>query len=264
MVTQLTQTPSFQSTTANASNASSVLPLITRQSALFLDFDGTLVDIASQPDLVVMPDGLQDLLAKLSRELGGALAIVSGRGLHDLDHYLTPLRLPAAAEHGAVQRNTEGQVTHVAVPHLQDIQRVALALASEHAGLRVEIKTAAIALHYRHAPELETLCLVAMAEAVKRTPGVELIHGKFVFEVKTAGVSKGSAIQAFMAQAAFAGRRAIFAGDDTTDESGFPVVQAIGGQGIKVGAGSTLADFRCASPAALRQWLQNFSEAGNT
>ena len=203
------------------------------------------------------------MLAKLSHKLGGALAIVSGRGLPDIDHYLAPTRLPIAAEHGAVQRNADGQVTHAAVPHLQDIQRVALALASEHAGLRVEIKSAALALHYRHAPQLEALCLTAMAEAVKRTPGVELIHGKCVFEIKTAGVSKGSAIKAFMAQACFAGRQAIFAGDDTTDESGFPVVQAMGGQGIKVGAGSTLADFRCASPTALRQWLQNFSEAGD-
>lgn len=211
-----------------------------------------------------MPEGLQHLLANLSRQLDGALAIISGRGLHDLDHYLAPLRLPAAAEHGAVQRNADGHVTYAAVPHLQDIQRVAMALASEHAGLRVEIKTAAIALHYRHAPQLETFCLSTMAEAVKRAPGVELIHGKFVFEVKPASVSKGSAIQSFMAQTTFAGRRAIFAGDDTTDESGFPVVQATGGQGIKVGAGSSRADFRCASPTALRQWLQLFSETGHT
>ena len=234
--------------------------MITRQSALLLDFDGTLVDIASQPDLIVIPEGLADLLANLSHKLGGALAIVSGRGLEDLDRYLAPLALPTAAEHGAVQRDAGGNITTAAVPYLYDIERVALALASEHAGLRVEIKSAAIALHYRHAPHLEALCLVAMAEAVKRTPGVELIQGKFVFEVKPAGVSKGSAIQTFMAQAGFAGRPAIFAGDDTTDESGFPVVQAMGGHGIKVGAGSTLADFRCTSPNALRHWLQNFSE----
>lgn len=255
---------SIAESAAFASHASSTLPSITRQSALFLDFDGTLVDIASQPDLVVVPDGLADLLANVSRELDGALAIVSGRGLQDLDHYLAPLSFPAAAEHGAVQRNAGGDITHAAVPYLHDIERVALALVSEQAGLRIEIKSAAISLHYRHAPQLEELCLIALAEAVKRTPGVELIHGKCVFEVKPAGVSKGSAIQAFMAQSGFIGRQPIFAGDDTTDESGFPVVQAMGGHGIKVGPGGTLADFRCANPAALREWLQAFVEACNT
>ena len=253
---QLSQTL-FSKNTASAAalNGEPQLPRLTRQTALFLDFDGTLVDIAPEPDQVAVPEGLTDLLARLSIHLEGALAIVSGRELADLDHYLEPLQLPVAAQHGAAQRNAKGEITQVAAPHLQDIQRVALALANEHSGLRVEIKSAAIALHYRQAPQLEELCLLTMAEAVKRTPGVEIIHGKCVFEVKPAGVSKGRAIQAFMAQAPFAGRVAVFAGDDTTDESGFPVITAMGGLGIKVGAGNSLAEYRCASPAALRRWL---------
>jgi trehalose 6-phosphate phosphatase len=236
------------------------LPVAGPQSALFLDFDGTLVDIAPQPDLVVVPDGLLALLGRLSDQLGGALAIVSGRPLGEIDHFLSPLILPAAAEHGAVQRFDPHSVQSHAVPDLHDVRRVALALAAEHSGLSVEIKSAAVAVHYRHAPALENICLEELAEAVKRTAGVELMQGKFVFEVKPSGISKGSAIAAFMSQPPFAGRSAFFAGDDTTDEAGFAAVQAMGGQGIKIGAGPSLARYRCASPALLRQWLKTTSE----
>jgi trehalose 6-phosphate phosphatase len=230
------------------------------RTALFLDFDGTLVDIAAQPDLVVVPEGLPALLGGLSQALGGALAIVSGRPLGEIDHFLSPLILPAAAEHGAVQRLDRQSVQSHAVPDLHDVRRVALALAAEHSGLSVEIKSAAVAVHYRHAPALEKLCLGELAEAVKRTAGVELMQGKFVFEVKPSGISKGSAIQSFMSQPPFAGRAALFAGDDTTDEAGFAAVQAMGGQGMKIGEGPSLARYRCASPALLRQWLRTTSE----
>ncbi|MES2361190.1 MAG: trehalose-phosphatase [Pseudomonadota bacterium] len=237
-----------------------VLPAVMPQTALFLDFDGTLAEIASQPELVQVPADLADTLRHLAGRLGGALAIVSGRRLADIDGFLAPLLLPVAAEHGAVQRLSNERTVHHATPDLHDIARVALALAAQHAGLHVEIKSAAIALHYRHAPELESLCLEAMAEAVKRTPGVDLMQGKCVVEIKPAGVSKGTAIQAFMAEAPFAGRVPVFAGDDTTDEAGFAAVQSMGGQGIKVGAGDSLAEYRCASPAMVRQWLQSAFE----
>ncbi|MCY1166130.1 MAG: trehalose-phosphatase [Pseudomonadota bacterium] len=240
--------------------SSPALPAVTQQTALFLDFDGTLVEIASQPELVQVPKNLVDTLRHLAGRLDGALAIVSGRRLADLDGFLAPLLLPAAAEHGAVQRLSSDRTVHLATPDLHDIARVALALAAQHAGLHVEIKSAAIALHYRHAPGLETLCLETMAEAVKRTPGVDLMQGKCVVEIKPAGVSKGTAIQSFMSLPPFAGRVPVFAGDDTTDEAGFAAVQAMGGQGIKVGAGDSLAEHRCASPARLRQWLQSAFE----
>lgn len=259
--------PPLSPTLASGSLATSgrVLPAVTRQTALFLDFDGTLAEIASQPELVQVPADLVDTLRHVAGRLGDALAIVSGRRLADLDGFLAPLLLPAAAEHGAVQRLSKDRTVHFATPDLHDIARVALALAAQHAGLHVEIKSAAIALHYRHAPELESLCLEAMAEAVKRTPGVNLMQGKCVVEIKPAGVSKGTAIQAFMAEAPFAGRVPVFAGDDTTDEAGFAAVQAMGGQGIKVGAGDSLAEYRCASPALLRQWLQSaFVEKAGT
>ena len=231
------------------------LPRITLRTALFLDFDGTLVDIAPQPDSVCVPTELTSVLRQLGERLEGALAIVSGRSLRDLDRFLSPLSLATAAEHGAQNRLASGEMVSVAAPDLRRVANQAEALASSHAGLRVEIKSFAVALHYRQAPTLQALCLLTMQDAASRTPGVELLHGKCVIEIKPAGVSKGTAIRAFMAQAAFAGRWPLFAGDDVTDESGFAVVQALGGQGIKVGDGPTMAQHHCASPALLRQWL---------
>jgi trehalose 6-phosphate phosphatase len=237
------------------------LPLINSRSALFLDFDGTLVDIAQQPDQVVIPDYMVELLSGLSAQLGGALAIVSGRKMTDLDKFLSPLRLPAAAEHGAEQRLPTGNLVHLAAPKLHPVIRVMLALASEHAGLRAEIKSSAAALHYRQAPALEELCLQTLAEAVKLTPGVELLHGKCVLEVKPAGISKGTAMEMFMLYPPFAGRQPVFAGDDTTDEAGFAAMLTLGGQGVKIGQGATLARHRCKSPELLRQWLQHSLQA---
>ena len=236
------------------------LPTIKANTALFLDFDGTLVDIAAQPDLVTVPRGLVDLLAQLSEQLNGALAIVSGRPLADLDTYLAPLKLPLAAEHGAIFRFANGQPIASTPPALHDVIRVASALAGQHAGLKVEIKSHAVALHYRHAPELERLCLEAMAEAIKRSPGLELLCGKFVFDIKPSGITKGTAIQALMDQPPFKGRVPWFAGDDTTDEAGFAAVQSSGGETIKIGAGASLAYYRCADPVTLRQWLAYSAE----
>ena len=227
-----------------------------RSTALFLDFDGTLADLAPQPEAVRVADDLVPLLRQLFSHVDGALAIVSGRRLSDLDEFLRPLELPSAAEHGAQRRLASAQVVSISPPDLQHAITMASALAAQHAGLRVEIKNAAVALHYRHAPELQSLCLQVMNQAVTASTGVELLSGKYVFEIKPAGVSKGTAIAAFMREAPFAGRVPIFAGDDVTDEAGFSAVQALGGAGIKVGVGETLAHYRCASPAALRQWLQ--------
>jgi trehalose 6-phosphate phosphatase len=237
-------------------------------TALFLDFDGTLADLAPQPEAVQVADDLVPVLRLLFSHLGGALAIVSGRRLCDLDEFLRPLELPSAAEHGAQRRLADGQLVSIPPPDLQHAIKAASALTMQHPRLRVEIKNAAVALHYRHAPELEELCLQVMTEAVTASSGVELLHGKYVFEIKPAGVSKGTAIATFMLQAPFAGRVPLFAGDDVTDEAGFSAVQALGGFGIKVGEGKTVAQYRCPSPAALRQWLQdacpvNVSMPGN-
>ncbi len=233
-----------------------LLPPLTSRSALFLDFDGTLVDIAPRPDDVSVGPHLVATLGVLHDFLGGALAIVSGREIAGLDAFLSPLILPAAGAHGATLRHADGTLTAVAPPDLFLVSRAAQRLVVLHPQLLVERKDAAVALHYRQAPELESLCLETLTEAVSRSPGTELMRGKQVFEVKPLGVNKGQAVSAFMAAAPFAGRIPLFAGDDLTDEDGFAAVQQLGGHGLKVGDGPSQARHRCASPGEFRRWLE--------
>lgn len=231
------------------------LPSITRDTALFLDFDGTLADLAPEPDAVRVEQGLVTILATLYEALGGALAIITGRRLADLDHFLSPLRLPAAFEHGAQFRRLDGELVCLAAPDLREALGAAQALARQHAGLRVEAKQSSVALHYRHAPDQEALCREVLSAVVRQTPELELIEGKCVLEIKQAGIDKGRAIEVFMSEAPFRGRLPLFAGDDVTDELGFTAVQGMQGQGVKVGTGPSAAQFHCDSPQALRSWL---------
>jgi len=230
-------------------------PRLTRNAALFLDFDGTLAAIAETPEAVEVPSTLVTLLGDLHELLRGALAIVSGRQIDALDRLLAPLRLPAAGEHGLQRRDAEGRMQEQQAPDLVAVLDTANELARAHEGLLVERKHAAIALHYRLAPQLETLCREAMSRMIEGQPQLEMIHGKCVFEVKPAGISKGTAIDAFMRETPFAGRMPVFAGDDTTDESGFAIVQPRGGIAIKVGSGPSLALHRLDSPDAVFEWL---------
>lgn len=232
------------------------LPRIAPDTALFLDFDGTLVELASQPEAVEVPADLAPTLAALSRQLNGALALVSGRGLLELDGFLAPFQLPAASEHGAQRRRADGRLFSAPAADLQQVIRAAEGLLQSHSGLKLERKNLAISLHYRHAPELENLCLQVLGKAVARSPGLDLMQGKLVLDVKPAGVNKGAAIAAFMTEVPFAGRVPLFAGDDVTDEAGFEQVLRMGGDTVKVGAGPTLARHRCASVAQLISWLR--------
>ncbi|MCZ2497257.1 trehalose-phosphatase [Xylophilus sp. Kf1] len=233
------------------------MPTVLPDSALFLDFDGTLADIAPTPDAVKVAGGLVSTLAALHRQLGGALAIVTGRPIADIDHFLSPLRLPVAGEHGAEYRMADGSSPAIDQPPLEEAVLAMNAMAGQHPGLLVERKSHSVALHYRHAPELEGQCRSMLQRIVAGKAGVELLYGKCVVEVKPAGVHKGQAITVFMSDAPFAGRVPIFAGDDVTDESGFAAVQQLGGRGIKIGEGASQAQHRCLSSAALRGWLAN-------
>jgi len=230
-------------------------PRLTPDAALFLDFDGTLVELAETPEAIHVPPAMVGLLGDLSDLLGGALAVVSGRQIDVLDRFLAPLRLPAAGEHGVQRRDAEGRMQEQRAPELTRVLDAANELARVHEGLLVERKHAAIALHYRLAPQLEAVCRDAMARIIFDQPQLELMHGKFVFEVKPAGIHKGVAIGAFMEEAPFAGRTPVFAGDDTTDENGFAVVQPRGGVAIKVGSGPSQALHRLDSPRAVFEWL---------
>lgn len=224
--------------------------------ALFLDFDGSLVDLAPQPEAVIVPSGLVGTLESLRTYLGGAVALISGRPIEQVDAFLHPLRLPAAGVHGAERRSADGAISLMSTHPLEHVEAAALALALQHPELRVENKRGSLALHYRQAPELERLCLETMQAAVEQSPGLTLLRGKMVAEAKPGGASKGHAIEAFLREAPFAGRTPVFVGDDFTDEVGFSTVQRMRGLGVKVGEGATVAWQRLASPAALRYQLQ--------
>ncbi|MBH2019968.1 MAG: trehalose-phosphatase [Burkholderiales bacterium] len=235
------------------------LPGLTPDTALFLDFDGTLVALATQPELVEVPLGLTSTLAALHRQLNGALALVSGRRLLDLDEFLAPLLLPAAGEHGAQRRTADGLLISAPLVDMRQALQAAEGLVARHPGLRLERKNLALSLHYRHAPALEGLCLEVMREALQGSDDIELMQGKCVIDLKPAGFSKGTAIASFMTEAPFSGRIPLFAGDDVTDEAGFEQVLRMGGQTIKVGPGPTVAEYRCASVDQLAAWLQSAS-----
>lgn len=220
--------------------------------ALFLDFDGTLVDIAPEPGAVVVPCSLVPTLSALQKYLGGAMAVVSGRPIREIDQYLDPLRLPVAGVHGAERRSADGELDRLTPFPLQEVERAAEQLAREHPALLVEHKQTSLALHYRQAPHLEQLCLDVMQAAVARSPGLTFLRGKMVVEAKPGGATKGSAIEAFLREPPFAGRTPVFVGDDVTDEVGFTTVQRLGGLGVKVGEGPTVAWQRLPHPGALR------------
>lgn len=224
--------------------------------ALFLDFDGTMVDIAPQPEDVRVPQLLIGTLQRLHDYLGGAVAVISGRPIGQIDSFLAPLRLPVAGVHGAERRSADGSMKLLSTHPLELVEAAARGLAARHPGLLVESKRGSIALHYRLAPELEALCLQTMQDAVEKSPGLTLLRGKMVAEAKPGGASKGRAIEAFLEEAPFAGRVPVFIGDDITDEVGFSAVQRMGGMGVKVGEGATVAWRRLANPTALHNELE--------
>ncbi len=226
-------------------------------AALFLDFDGTLVEIAEEPDAVRLDPVTRETLARLSVGLGGALAIVSGREIAAIDRLLAPLRLPVAGAHGLVRRDSRGclheEPSGSNVP--LEIRRHLELQAASVPGVLVEHKSTGVALHYRQRPDASAVCHAAVAEAIAPYPAFEIKHGKMVLEVKARGCDKGTAIAAFMQEAPFEGRRAIVAGDDVTDEDAFAIVNRLGGITIKVGGGETLARHRIASTADFLDWL---------
>ena len=231
--------------------------LLYNSTALFLDFDGTLVDIAEHPHDVEVPSALVPTLRSLSEYLGGAVAVISGRPISQIDDFLRPLQLAAAGVHGAERRSSGGELTLLSTHPLDVVEQAARKLAAQNAGLLVESKRGSLALHYRQAPELEELCLSTMQQAVQESPGITLLRGKMVVEAKPGGASKGGAIEKFMREPPFAGRAPLFVGDDITDEVGFSTVQRLGGLGVKVGEGATVAWQRIASPKQFRQELQD-------
>ena len=234
----------------------SELPLPGTACAVFLDFDGTLADIAAHPQAVTVHADIPPRLAALAAALDGALAIITGRPIAEIDHFLAPLRLPAAGVHGAERRAADGRWHHLPAPRLDEVLPALRAFVAAHPGLLLEEKSSAIALHYRQAPLLEAQCLAAMTGALQQLPDMALMRGKQVLEMKPRAAGKGAAVRAFLEEAPFQGRRPWFFGDDVTDEAAFEAVQDLGGIAVKIGAGSTCAHHRLDDPAALQAWLQ--------
>ena len=233
-------------------------PLDPMRHGLFLDYDGTLVAIAPTPDEAVADDAARQLLGRLERRLGGALAIVTGRPVGDIDRFLAPLRLTVAGLHGLDLRPS-GQPTGelpASAPALAPVRQAFAELSGRFPGTLVEDKRLSVALHYRLRPAAAASALDLATRLVNESAGtLRLQPGKMVVELLPAGSDKGTAIGTLAATAPFAGRRPVFVGDDVTDEAGFRAVNALGGLSVRVGAGTSEACHRLADVASLHGWL---------
>ena len=244
-------------------NGSQGLPRPRDDWAFFLDVDGTLVEIAARPSAVVVSCETISLLQDLARRLAGAVALVSGRTLADLDRLFAPLRLPAAGLHGLERRTASGSIvrTSVAVEALEGA-REALHSLARLPGVLIEDKAASLAVHYRQAPDREAEVVTAVGDIADRSGGgLTLLRGKMVAELRPPGPDKGDVVAAFMMEAPFAGRVPVFIGDDVTDEDGFRAAERLGGFAIRIGAPGVGAARYCFDDVAeLRRFLNEAAQ----
>ncbi len=230
--------------------------------ALFLDVDGTLLEITDPPDAVVVPDRLISVLSRLKPLLDGAVAIISGRRLDDLDHLFAPLELPAAGIHGLERRAADGRRDVLgSAETLDPLRRPLREFAQEFDGAFVEDKGRALALHYRGAPEAESPARQLVARLLARHDNkLRVIDGKMVFEIKPKLADKGRAVTGFLDEPPFCGRRPVFVGDDVTDEDAFRVVNERGGLSIRVGERKdSTARYLLTDVDSVLNWLQGLA-----
>lgn len=235
------------------------LPSFDTAWAVFLDVDGTLLDLAERPEKVELRPGLIRTLKALRRVV--PVALISGRRIADLDRLFAPLRLPAAGQHGAERCGADGQAhrTMVAEAVLARARAHLLAWAHDHPGILLEDKGLTLALHYRGAPHLEAEAARVTRETLQWLgDGFMFGSGSMVYEIRPRGSDKGRAITEFMHEPPFAGHVPVFVGDDITDEDGFAVVNRLGGHSIKVGAGPTAARWRLADVMQVLAWLDRY------
>lgn len=227
--------------------------------AVFLDIDGTLLELAPAPDAVHVDPVLASLLPKVRRALGGALALVTGRSITDVDRLFPGLRMAVAGQHGCERRDALGTL-HLHAPAsatLATLRKLFTEFARTHEGLLLEDKGATLALHYRKAPHLAAHVHKTLRDTVAAsgTSIYRLQPGKRLLELRPDGRDKGTAIRDFMAERPFKGRCPVFIGDDRTDEDGFAMINSGGGWSVKVGPGPTRARYRLRDVAAVRAWL---------
>lgn len=226
-----------------------------RDCAFYLDLDGTLAEIVARPEQAVISEDMRTLIYRLVAQTDGAVAIVSGRSLADVDRMLHPLSLPSAGSHGQQLRGA-GSVTQVeAGEGIDTTTAQKITQFATRAGLLAEHKPGSVALHYRDAPMRETESRALIDGLVANDDRYRAVHGKMVSELAQRDCDKGTAIAAFASVAPFAGKVPVMVGDDVTDEDGFRSAQALGGFGIKIGEGQTGARHRLRSIAALSGWL---------
>lgn len=229
-------------------------------AALFLDFDGTLVDIADRPDGIAIPGDLARLLGDLDAALGGALAIVSGRRLDDLEAFLPDFAGIMVGGHGAERRIAGQRQTHPVAGSaaLENATRIVQDAATRHPGLIAETKPTGIVLHYRQCPDREAHVREIMETLVRDVPGAELHAAKMAFELRPDDIGKDRAVAELLKKTAFARRVPVFFGDDATDEPAMRYAQENGGVACKVGDGESVAMLRLPDPHSVRDLLANW------
>jgi trehalose 6-phosphate phosphatase len=237
---------------------SAALPAPQASWAYFFDIDGTLVDIAPTPSEIHLARDLHAAILRLHTATDGALALISGRSIANIDSIFGGVRLPVAGQHGLERRDHRGNITrHDAISEELQIARDGLDRAvTRHRGLMLEDKGLSLALHYRAAPALASFAhRIVRAIADEVGPDYTVLRGKRVVELKPSGRDKGVAVRDFMSEKPFKGRTPVFVGDDVGDEYGFAVVNELGGHSIKVGRGTTRARWRLRDVRAVKAWL---------
>jgi trehalose 6-phosphate phosphatase len=229
------------------------------QSAILLDIDGTLLDLAPTPREVWVPPDLSTTLNRLLARTSGALALVSGRSLNDIDLIFAPEQFPAVGGHGAEMRisaESEAVATH-APPMDKELKRRLAAIAKLSPGILLEDKGYSLALHYRLAPHAEKAIYAAVSLIRADLPNapIEVLPGKCVCEIKHSGFNKATGVLELMTHEPFRGRRPIFIGDDVTDEAVFGIMPDLGGLAFSVGRRAKGVADHFDEPRDVRNWL---------
>ena len=229
--------------------------------AFFFDVDGTLAAIQPRPEDVFIPDSVIASLQQIAILSQGAMALVSGRPVHELEQLAAPLLPPMAGVHGAERRDASGEMHRTTLP--TEVEQTLRAMLTEKIngwpGTQLESKGMAFALHYRQAMQYEQPILALAQSVVEQYPALALQPGKCVVEIKPLGIDKGAAIGAFMQEAPFIGRIPVFIGDDLTDEKGFLAVNAMNGISVKVGEGASQAGYRLKGVSEVYAWLEQIT-----